>query len=573
MTGVHYTNCTSPLNTVLTASAWPPSSTRSHKWKEDLLASSFYNGRLDRVNVLGSETTGHTGCVNALSWAKGGSVLISAGDDTTVRLWRMDTENAEQDYGFVCDTVIQTGHRANIFNAQMLPHSSRIVTVAGDKQVRVFDHEKAPGHPGDHGETEYYARQAAIRVLRCHSARVKRIVTEDSPDLFLTVAEDGSVRQHDLRVRHTCGADSCPAPLVQVAHDLSTLSLSPLTPYQFVVAGSSPYGYLFDRRHAGRHFREEWGQPPDADEVTTCVRRFGRLSRGAHERRGSEHITGSRMSSSNGHEVLLSYSADAVYLYSTKDDPQPTNMASTESSIVPPNRKRSPERHDRHLSESETDMDQDRMDEDALMEEDIERIRAESTPSPPRASRPNVEEVVDEEDPDQRETDDDEEDEEEVRDDDLVDPRYVGVPVIMPRSRFVGACNVETVKDVNFLGPRDEFVVSGSDDGNWFMWEKETGKLHDILEGDGTVVNVIEGHPYLPLVAVSGIDTTVKLFAPTPGPSRFSRLENAESIIKRNAEAESARSELSNLWLYYRLARQMAENGGAGEGVVQCPVQ
>ena len=64
---------------------------------------------------------------------------------------------------------------------------------------------------------------------------------------------------------------------------------------------------------------------------------------------------------------------------------------------------------------------------------------------------------------------------------------------------------------MNFLGPRDEFVVSGSDDGNWFMWEKGSGKLHDILEGDGSVVNVIEGHPYLPLVAVSGIDHTVKV--------------------------------------------------------------
>lgn len=32
----------------------------------------------------------------------------------------------------------------------------------------------------------------------------------------------------------------------------------------------------------------------------------------------------------------------------------------------------------------------------------------------------------------------------------------------------------------------------------------------DILEGDGSVVNVIEGHPTLPLIAVSGIDTTVK---------------------------------------------------------------
>jgi len=64
---------------------------------------------------------------------------------------------------------------------------------------------------------------------------------------------------------------------------------------------------------------------------------------------------------------------------------------------------------------------------------------------------------------------------------------------------------------VNFFGPHDEYVVSGSDDGNWFIWQKSTGALHDILEGDGSVVNVIEGHPNLPLAAVSGIDHTVKV--------------------------------------------------------------
>jgi WD40 repeat protein len=64
---------------------------------------------------------------------------------------------------------------------------------------------------------------------------------------------------------------------------------------------------------------------------------------------------------------------------------------------------------------------------------------------------------------------------------------------------------------VNFLGPSDEFVVSGSDDGNWFMWRKSTGSLCGIYHGDQRVVNVIEGHPHLPLVAVSGIDYTVKV--------------------------------------------------------------
>lgn len=69
---------------------------------------------------------------------------------------------------------------------------------------------------------------------------------------------------------------------------------------------------------------------------------------------------------------------------------------------------------------------------------------------------------------------------------------------------------------MNFLGPEDEFVTSGSDDGNFFIWHKASGKLHGIYEGDGSVVNVVEGHPFLPLIAVSGIDSTVKVFVTRP---------------------------------------------------------
>lgn len=64
---------------------------------------------------------------------------------------------------------------------------------------------------------------------------------------------------------------------------------------------------------------------------------------------------------------------------------------------------------------------------------------------------------------------------------------------------------------MNFVGSEDEYVASGSDDGNFFLWEKATGRLHGIYEGDGSVVNVIESHPRLPVLAVSGIDTTVKV--------------------------------------------------------------
>ena len=41
----------------------------------------------------------------------------------------------------------------------------------------------------------------------------------------------------------------------------------------------------------------------------------------------------------------------------------------------------------------------------------------------------------------------------------------------------------------NFLGTRADKVCSGSDDGNFFVWDKDTGRLDGIWEADGHVVN------------------------------------------------------------------------------------
>ncbi|KAH9938149.1 WD40-repeat-containing domain protein [Fomitopsis serialis] len=482
-----------------------PSLTSSTRRKRRLLSASLQQP-LDRVNVLGDDRHGHTGCVNALSWAKDGELLISGGDDTTVR--------TSEDYPFKCETVIYTGHRGNIFNAHMLPHSTRIATVAADRQYS--------------GETEYTSSQANVKALRCHSGRVKRIVTEESPDMFLTVGEDGTVRQHDLRVPHICASGNCPAPLVRLSHQLNTIALSPLTPYQFVVAGESQYGYLFDRRHAGRIMKEEWGMLPDSDDVTTCVRRFGRAARGPGESKGYEHITGAKMSCTNGHEAdhgRTAYSSDAVYLYRrTMIRLRVLGSGGSVCHRINVSGNRHTRLRPKHEGEDEDEEGEEGDDDD-------NHARANNFPMASTSE----------------------------------------VPIVYPRARFTGACNVETVKDVNFLGPQDEYVASGSDDGNLFIWRKATGQLHDILEGDGSVVNVIEGHPHLPLVAVSGIDTTVKLFGPARGSSGFSRLMNAENIMKRNSEAQSRRVNFAGLFLQYQLARHAS--GETQRPGTDCPVQ
>ena len=60
----------------------------------------------------------------------------------------------------------------------------------------------------------------------------------------------------------------------------------------------------------------------------------------------------------------------------------------------------------------------------------------------------------------------------------------------------------------------DEYVVSGSDDGHFFIWDRKTSRVVNILRGDGEVVNVVQGHPYEPMIACSGIDSTIKIFGP-----------------------------------------------------------
>lgn len=67
------------------------------------------------------------------------------------------------------------------------------------------------------------------------------------------------------------------------------------------------------------------------------------------------------------------------------------------------------------------------------------------------------------------------------------------VPCFSNTRQYRGHCNVKTVKDCNFFGLDDEYVVSGSDSGHLFIWDKKTTELLNILEGDGEVVNVVQG--------------------------------------------------------------------------------
>jgi len=201
-------------------------------------------------------------------------------------------------------------------------------------------------------------------------------------------------------------------------------------------------------------------------------------------------------------------------------------------------------------------------------------------------------------DDDEDDEDDDNDDEEEAEDSSELDeedgvpntglPRFMyasaferrrmrekvesSAPCSGPTRTYRGHCNVRTVKDVNYFGLDDEYVVSGSDDGNFFMWDRKSGELVGVWEGDGEVVNVVQGHPYETMLAVSGIDHTVKIFSPDARAREAARIGNGIS-----AHDPSNFSSIS--WprrLGRRVARrhtetQRAENAGDGTGVTSEP--
>ncbi|KAK0603559.1 hypothetical protein LWI29_006266 [Acer saccharum] len=106
---------------------------------------------------------------------------------------------------------------------------------------------------------------------------------------------------------------------------------------------------------------------------------------------------------------------------------------------------------------------------------------------------------------------------------------------------YVGHRNSQTVKGVNFFGPNDEYVLSGSDCGHIFIWEKKGGKLVRLMVGDRHVVNQLEPHPHLPIFATCGIEKSVKLWSPMasdvpPLP------DNVEKIMESNRQGREDHS-------------------------------
>ncbi|XP_057582417.1 DDB1- and CUL4-associated factor 6 isoform X2 [Hippopotamus amphibius kiboko] len=87
------------------------------------------------------------------------------------------------------------------------------------------------------------------------------------------------------------------------------------------------------------------------------------------------------------------------------------------------------------------------------------------------------------------------------------------------------------IKEANFWGTN--FVMSGSDCGHIFIWDRHSAEHLMLLEADNHVVNCLQPHPFDPILASSGIDYDIKIWSPLEESRIFNR-KLADEVITRN---------------------------------------
>ncbi|CAK9821540.1 WD and tetratricopeptide repeats protein 1 [Anthophora retusa] len=135
--------------------------------------------------------------------------------------------------------------------------------------------------------------------------------------------------------------------------------------------------------------------------------------------------------------------------------------------------------------------------------------------------------------------------------------------------RFCGHCNTTTdIKEANFFGNNGQYIVAGSDDGSFFIWDRNTTNIIRVLRGDERIVNCLQPHPSTCLLATSGIDPVVRLWSPLPedGSVNEREIQNLEDAASANQiRMNSDPFEVMLMNMGYRFPVQQAELNEDGD--------
>eukprot|EP01122_Echinamoeba_exundans_P001416 TRINITY_DN1147_c0_g1_i1.p1 TRINITY_DN1147_c0_g1~~TRINITY_DN1147_c0_g1_i1.p1 ORF type:complete len:618 (-),score=103.64 TRINITY_DN1147_c0_g1_i1:53-1906(-) len=481
----------------------------------------------------------HTGCVNTVGWSENGELLISGSDDTSLCIWNYH-ENGALKQQFA------TGHTANIFCARFVPltDNRRVVSCAGDNQIRVFDIDRSRNLPAHSISSSFRTNAAALppyRVYDAHDGRTKKIAFDsERPDsVFFSASEDGTVRMFDMRTpfaesqRGRVASRSNYGVVVDLRDSDETIEIYSVSVSGNLIAaaGADPHVRIYDVRSlrdvaSAKNTRPlKYLAPPALSRAAAGRPDLWTSSRG--------HITGI---SFRGKEIVASYIGDAIYLFDVDENLDVKAAKPIMSGLGPAGL--------RELRDGKKTKGKEKASYSEQKKKRKHKAKKSEKKGNKRSKHSNDDAMM-------VDSDDDEMDDDVVADDaddsdsfGPPDPRQVfGDEGVFYQRKFTGHCSIRTIKECSFFGSQQEYIVSGSDCGHIFIWDKSSGKIVTAMKGDSAIVNSIQGHPHDGFVlASSGIESNVKLWQ--PGDEQTKKID-IDELVQMNNETLADNSRTS----------------------------
>ncbi|CAF1102452.1 unnamed protein product [Rotaria sp. Silwood1] len=254
--------------------------------------SSSITRRLNLDNTLNV----HRGCVNTIWWNELGTTILSGSDDQNLIVTDPFTRQVL--------TKVHSGHRENIFSAKFLPETNdrRVVSCSGDGVVyhtnfdRPNTSHSVEGCFTCHGSTTAYE----VRII------------PHTPNLFLSCADDCTIRLYDLRTKSNCLKDQCNDDiLIKSNWGITSMDINPMNPNEIVCACADSSIRLYDHRKLSTQVSSSRRYESSINGLIS----YFILSDKKEQRRS--RIT-SVVFNQHGTEILASYSSDSVYLLNPK---------------------------------------------------------------------------------------------------------------------------------------------------------------------------------------------------------------------------------------------------------------
>lgn len=245
---------------------------------------------IQRLGLLKSLPV-HVGCVNTICWNDNGQYILSGSDDQHLVI--------TNGYNYKVETNYCTSHHANIFSAKFLPctNDKQIVSCSGDGIILHTDLTRP--------EETYHNR------FNCHAgATTYEVITiPNDPNSFLSCGEDGTVRWFDLRTKTSCNKQRCKDDILISCHRaVTSLASNPAAVHQLAVGCADSTVRIYDRRFLSTQAGDHLAAKPFCSFFAP---HFGEVR--------PYRIT-SLTYSPDGHDMLVSYSSEYLYLFNIQEN-------------------------------------------------------------------------------------------------------------------------------------------------------------------------------------------------------------------------------------------------------------